>query len=85
MIVNDFKCLSCGFIEEKMFKKANIHALECGKCGSKFLERHLGGGHISSDGGKGLAARTPDGFKEVLKAIKKGVPEKKQGDRFNTI
>jgi DNA-directed RNA polymerase subunit RPC12/RpoP len=96
--VNDFRCEDCkqktldilfsnnkNDLDGPYFISEEDHNIKCKHCGSSNLIKLVGAPHHSSDGGKGIGARTPDAFKDVLKAIKKGVPEKFQGDRLNSI
>lgn len=96
--VNDFKCGDCGErVDDILYNNVNdgdstsviftpeFSNIVCPKCNSTNMIKLIGATHHSSDGGKGIGARTPDGFKDVLKAIKKGTPEKYRGDRFNSV
>lgn len=96
--VSDFRCEDCKTqINDILYSNVNDgtpdwsyftgeeHNMACPECNSTNIIKLLTGTHHSSDGGKGIGARTPDGFKSVLKAIKKGVPEKFQGDRLNSV
>lgn len=96
--VSDFRCEDCKTqISDILYSNVNDgvagwpyfteteHNLTCPNCNSTNIIKLLTGTHHSSDGGKGIGSRTPDGFKDVLKAIQKGTPEKFRGDRINSI
>lgn len=84
--INDFICNGCGVLNnDVLYDIDSTDPVLCIECGSPEMSKHIGSSHYSSDGGKGVLARTPDGFKDVLQTIKNGVPGHAQGDRMNAI
>lgn len=73
---NDFHCNDCDAVSEILYNTDKISEVKCESCGSTNLDKMLAAPKISYEGDKTLRQRTPDGFKDVLKSIKGGTPDK---------
>lgn len=77
--INDFECLDCGFVEERLYKLDAEPELSCSKCNSVNLQKHLSAPKISYSATTSLTQSTPDGFKDILRNIQKTTPDNYKG------
>lgn len=77
--INDFECLDCGFVEEKLHKLDAPTELSCSKCGSVNLQKRLAAPKVSYSATSSLTQSTPDGFKDILRNIQKTTPDNYKG------
>lgn len=79
--INDFECLDCGFVEERLHKidDETQPDLSCNKCGSVNLQKKLSAPKISYSATSSLTQSTPDGFKDILRNIQKTTPDNYKG------
>jgi putative FmdB family regulatory protein len=79
--VNDYTCNDCGSSSELWI--ADNEPPVCPKCQSTNMAKMVAATNISSSGGRDLRSRTPESFRELSRAIKKGVPDKYRGTQLN--